>query len=207
MKKTVLSLLIISLLAVAGLRELASPIYALDRDCGSTYSRYDKEDLSIICTCASGEQLIPGAPADPSFCCGWYEDHTCHALSPEIRAEQEPGGGEFIIDPDSLEVTQDTLDAFNPLKTEGSEYADQLSTPRGIISRFFQFAFPIAGMILFVLLVWGGFSMMTGAASKKSIDSGKQIITAAIVGFLLLFISYWIAQILEAVFGIDIFGN
>ena len=42
------------------------------------------------------------------------------------------------------------------------------------------------------------------AAGKKSIDAGKQRATAAVVGFMLLFASYWIAQIIEIVFGIKI---
>jgi ABC-type transport system substrate-binding protein len=107
--------------------------------------------------------------------------------------------------------TQEDFDTFNPLKifnTGESEtyYAnpDELDTPAGIINRVLQFAFPLAGLILFVMLLWGGFEMLAGAATKKSLDAGRQRITAAVVGFLLLFASYWIAQILEAVLGVSI---
>lgn len=102
-------------------------------------------------------------------------------------------------------ITQECLDSLNPLVQE-STLAEELSTPGGIITRFMRdYAFPLAGLILFVMLVWGGFEMMSGAASKKSIDAGKQRVVAALLGFLLLFVSYWLIQIIEVVFGVRIF--
>jgi len=105
------------------------------------------------------------------------------------------------------EVTKDVIDSLNPLIQESTDSAltEQLSTPGGIISRFLgNFAFPIAGLILFVMLIWGGIEMMAGSATSKSVDAGKQRITTALLGFLLLFASFWIARILEMMFGIKI---
>lgn len=106
------------------------------------------------------------------------------------------------------------FDMLNPLRHAGGEnifedapsaYADELSTPGGIVSRVLTFAFPLAGLILFVMLVWGGFEILIQAPSKKGIDAGKQRVTAAIIGFILLFSSYWIWQIIEVIFGVIIF--
>lgn len=106
------------------------------------------------------------------------------------------------------EVDKEAIDSLNPLIQQNSNnpaLADQLSTPGGIVSRFLgDYAFPIAGLILFVMLIWGGVEMMAGSATSKSVDAGKQRVTASIAGFLLLFASYWIAQILELMFGIKI---
>lgn len=114
----------------------------------------------------------------------------------------------FVLIAEGFEkVTKQTLDELNPLKIEGSAVADALSTPEGIINRSLTFLFPLAGMILFGMLVAGGVEMMFGAAGKKSLESGRQRATAAVVGFLLLFASYWIVQIIEMVFGIDILGR
>ncbi len=79
-------------------------------------------------------------------------------------------------------------------------------TPGDILSAALPYLYVIAGMILFVMLIWGGFEMMAGAAEPKSQEAGKQRITAAVIGFVLLFVSYWIAQILQIIFGITIFG-
>jgi len=57
------------------------------------------------------------------------------------------------------------------------------------------------------MIIWGGFEMMMGATNKKSLDSGKQRVTAAIVGFIILFSVYWIAQIVEMMFGVNMLGN
>jgi hypothetical protein len=101
-----------------------------------------------------------------------------------------------------------TFDDLNPLNPAigGGTAANQkeLSTPGSIIGRAYQYIFPIAGLILFVMIVWGGFEMLSGAASAKAKDAGKQRVTAAIGGFLLLFSTYWIVQIVEAVFGVTI---
>lgn len=117
------------------------------------------------------------------------------------RAQMNPADG----------VTQEDFDAFNPLKVgpaaTGVDDATRasLATPGGIISRLLEFAFPIAGMILFVMLVWGGFEMIYGASTtSKAVEAGKNRITTSLIGFFLLFASYWIVQILEVVFGIKI---
>jgi hypothetical protein len=80
------------------------------------------------------------------------------------------------------------------------------TTPRGIISVLFPYLLTFAGLILFVMLIWGGFEMLTGAAEPKQQEAGKQRITTAFIGFLLLFASYWIAQIVEKILGVTILG-
>jgi hypothetical protein len=117
-----------------------------------------------------------------------------------IRAQEATP--ETQLEPE--DVTSETFRNLNPLYIGNSEYKTQLSTPRGIISRALTFAFPLGGIILFVMIVWGGFEMLSGAATKKSLDAGRERVTAAIIGFILLFSSYWIVQIVEAVFGVRI---
>jgi hypothetical protein len=117
----------------------------------------------------------------------------------------------YAIDP-TQPVKQSDFQEIDPLHIGGgedltsgnqaSEFEDQFKTPGGVLSRVLQFAIPLAGLILFVMIVWGGFEMLSGAANAKSKDAGRQRVTAALVGFLLLFSSYWIAQLMQAVFGI-----
>jgi hypothetical protein len=108
------------------------------------------------------------------------------------------------------------FDKVNPLKIGGgtdvvgqstaSIVANDLNTPGKIISRALVFAFPIAGMILFLMIVWGGFEMLAGAAESKAQEAGKQRITAAVIGFLLLFASYWVAQLIQVLFKVQFLG-
>jgi len=75
-----------------------------------------------------------------------------------------------------------------------------------LINRLLEYIFPLASLALFLMLVWGGFEMLTGAASKKNLDAGKQRVTTALIGFVLLFSAYWIAQIVEYITGVKILG-
>lgn len=104
-------------------------------------------------------------------------------------------------------VDKAVLDSFNPLLIENSPVAAELANPGTLISRLLSFIFPLAGMAMFVLLIVAGFEIMGAAASKKSIDTGKQRAVAAIIGFILLFASYWLVQVLELVFNLNILGN
>jgi len=97
------------------------------------------------------------------------------------------------------------FDQFNPLIIDNSPKAAQFATPGGIITEVLAYAFPIAGMILFVMILWAGFEMLAGATSSKSKEAGQQRITAAVIGFMLLFVSYWLTRLVGLVFGIQIF--
>src|SRR5471030_1986648 len=88
------------------------------------------------------------------------------------------------------------FDQFNPLIIGGSTKAAQFSTPGGVITEVLAYAFPVAGMILFVMILWGGFEMVAGASSSKGKDAGKQRITASLIGFLLLFVAYWLSKLI-----------
>ncbi|HCC84377.1 MAG TPA: hypothetical protein DEP87_01735, partial [Candidatus Pacebacteria bacterium] len=82
----------------------------------------------------------------------------------------------------------------------------EFANPGKIITRLMSFIFPLAGMALFAILVFAGFEIMMAAIDKKSLETGKQRATAAVIGFILLFLSYWMVKIIELVFGIVILG-
>lgn len=75
----------------------------------------------------------------------------------------------------------------------------------GIISLILPYLFVIAGLLLLFYLIYGGFHMIIAAGDEKGLAEAKAKITNALLGFLLLFVSYWIVQILEIIFGIKIF--
>jgi len=100
------------------------------------------------------------------------------------------------------------FDRFNPLKIESTKLAVFSNsagtiTPGAIISDAVNnYVIPIAGFILFVMIIWGGFEMMTSSVSGKK-DAGRQRVQTAIVGFLLLFSTYWLAQLVQAIFNVQ----
>lgn len=67
-------------------------------------------------------------------------------------------------------------------------------------------AFVLAGIIAFVLLVLGGFGIITAAGSgdTKKLEQGKQAITNALVGLFIVIGSYWIVQLISSVTGLNL---
>lgn len=74
----------------------------------------------------------------------------------------------------------------------------------GIVNSFLPALLTIAGLILFGMLVMGGFTMLAGAADKESQEKGKKMITSSLTGFFIIFLAYWIAQILQVIFKVNI---
>lgn len=169
-----------------------------------------------VCECASGLTEIGSGTG--TYCCGYVAKAQCFATQAEADAANAGGGtGETGEDPDATAdpftifdgPTSESFKKLNPLAAGGmfgvdARAAAEFSSPGGIITRVLRFAFPIAGLILFVMLVWAGFEILSMASNGKSIQQGSQRATAAIIGFILLFASYFIMQIIEIVFSITI---
>jgi len=78
----------------------------------------------------------------------------------------------------------------------------------GLVSIILSNALVIAGIILVFLLVFGGVSVIASAGrdNPEGAAKGKQAVTAALVGFIIIFAAYWIIQIIEQLTGVDIFN-
>lgn len=62
----------------------------------------------------------------------------------------------------------------------------------------------LASVILFFFLIGGGlmFIVSAGQENPEGAAKGKQAVTAALIGFLIIFASYWIMQIVQKVTGL-----
>jgi len=78
---------------------------------------------------------------------------------------------------------------------------------KGYFPGLTTFLFFIAGMLLIVYLLYGGFLLMTSDGNPKSVESGKQVITNALSGFAIVFVSYWIVQFVGLFLGLDALNN
>jgi len=81
------------------------------------------------------------------------------------------------------------------------------NSPTGLISAILPNAYIIAGVILFFYLVFGGFILISSAGNPDNTQKGKQTIFNALLGFLIVFGSYWILQIIQVLTGIPIIGG
>lgn len=73
-----------------------------------------------------------------------------------------------------------------------------------MVSRVLGAAYIVAGVSFFILLIFGAFSIITSAGDPKKSEGGRAAATSALVGFLLIFASYWIIQIVEMITGLII---
>ncbi|OGY08125.1 MAG: hypothetical protein A2782_03885 [Candidatus Blackburnbacteria bacterium RIFCSPHIGHO2_01_FULL_43_15b] len=92
----------------------------------------------------------------------------------------------------------------------GKEYnspVKELANIGGLVSAVAGNLYLIAGVIVFIFFLWGGFEYIRGAGSddRDAIGRGKKVIFSAITGFLIIFVSYWIIQLIEALTNIKIF--
>ena len=78
----------------------------------------------------------------------------------------------------------------------------------GTIGDVFSAALPLvfvfAGLGLFIYLIYGGFHLMVSGGDPAGIQEAKGKITNALIGFFIIFCSYWLIQILEIVFHLKI---
>jgi len=77
-------------------------------------------------------------------------------------------------------------------------------TPGEIISKVFTYAIPFAGILMLAMIIAGGYSLMLSGGEPEKVKAGKDKITAGIVGFLLVFTTWFIIRVIEIVFGIEI---
>ncbi len=75
-------------------------------------------------------------------------------------------------------------------------------TPSGIASRVVTFAIGIGGGIALLLIIFGGFRLAFSAGDPEAVMQGRQVITAAIVGLMVIIFSVFILRLI----GIGILG-
>lgn len=84
--------------------------------------------------------------------------------------------------------------------------AKNFSTLGSLVSVIVQNAFVFAGIIAFVLLIFGGlgFIMSAGSGDTKKMEQGQKAMTGAVVGLIIVVASFWIVQIIEKLTGISL---
>jgi len=90
------------------------------------------------------------------------------------------------------------------IKVGGSWFFSNLTKPADIINVILPFIFVIAGLILFFMLIAGGFTIFTSIGNPEKIKKGTGMITSALIGFFIIFAAYWILQLLEYTFGLKL---
>lgn len=70
-----------------------------------------------------------------------------------------------------------------------------------VLERALPFIFGFAGFGLLIMIILGGFSLLTSAGDAKKLEKGRAQVTMALMGFIVIFASYWIVQAIGAMLG------
>lgn len=91
-------------------------------------------------------------------------------------------------------------------KIGGKSIKNVYPTFGSLISTLLFNVYIFAGIILLVLLIFGGISFIIGAGKQESqqIQKAGKAITAALAGFAIIFASYFVIQLIEGITGAKI---
>ncbi len=75
-----------------------------------------------------------------------------------------------------------------------------------LVSVILSNAIVIAGIAVLFLAVGGGIAVISGGAQDRPerAAQGRQAVTSAIIGFIIIFAAYWIIEIISILVGFDI---
>jgi hypothetical protein len=74
-----------------------------------------------------------------------------------------------------------------------------------VITQIIPILFSVAGIFLLVFLLWGGLEYMLSMGDPKKAEKARGKITSAIIGFVIIFASYWIVQLIDYIFRLGIY--
>jgi hypothetical protein len=121
---------------------------------------------------------------------------TCNAAT-QPPPDQPPSGNGA-----NLKINFDALLGNIPRTIDGGVIDITNLTIEGIISALIPFIYVLAGLALLMMLIVGGFQLMMSAGDPKGVESGRNKVMYALIGFLIIFASFWLVQIAQVVFGL-----
>src|SRR3989344_8033743 len=72
-----------------------------------------------------------------------------------------------------------------------------------VVGAAVPYVFGFAGLALLLILIRAGYTFLTSAGDAKKLEMGKQQLTYALVGFLIIFSSFWIVTLVGTILGFE----
>ncbi len=92
---------------------------------------------------------------------------------------------------------------LSPLQNAtGSKFTNQPIS--GVIAAILPIIFGASGLLLLIYIVIGGLEIMFSAGDQKAVAGGKSKITNGLLGFVVVFVAYWITQGVGILFNIQV---
>lgn len=65
-------------------------------------------------------------------------------------------------------------------------------------------ALALAGIVLFIMFLFGGFRFLTAGGDPKAVEAAKGTLTHAIAGLIILLLAFLILQFIKVITGVDV---
>lgn len=97
----------------------------------------------------------------------------------------------------------------NLVDNSGTAIGPKHNTIGPLISSLLKNSLTLAGIIFLALLIFGGITVIISAGSgdSKKSSQAQQTITSALIGFAIVFSSYFIIQIISLITGVEILNS
>lgn len=158
---------------------------------------------NITNDCGAGyvEQIsCDNSPSGTGLCyaCACVSSKDPKATNPPINSP-----GNFIQPTETKESAIKCKDGSSGISTAlGCIRFDQSTTTSDLIGFILNWAIGVAGGIAFLLIIYGGFQVMTSSGDPQRLKAGQELLTAAISGLVMLIFSVFILRVI----GVDILG-
>lgn len=83
--------------------------------------------------------------------------------------------------------------------------AGKFSNLASVVTQALPLIFSLAGIILLLYLLWGGFDYLTSMGDPKKAEAGKGKITNAFIGFIIIFVAFWLVQLIDYIFKLKVY--
>jgi hypothetical protein len=175
------------------------------------------------CTTTQG---WPGSCTEDSGCNQSAADTAWDKSIPECTALNIPSGNPAVRKIYGCCGTKPANVDFNPCKFVSDPKQQQLCTnckgtwtaigcittdptnPTNIVAIILKLGLGLAGGIAFLLILFGGLQIMTSAGNPEQLNAGRELITSAIIGLILVLFSIFLLQFIGVnIIGIPGFGT
>jgi len=87
----------------------------------------------------------------------------------------------------------------------GTTYFQGVDSVSKLVTLFLNIVFVLSGLILLFFFILGGIGMIgsAGANDPQKSEQAKKTITSAVIGFVIVFVSYWIVKLILQLLGLS----
>lgn len=89
-------------------------------------------------------------------------------------------------------------------QTNTNTYINTYPTIFSLFSVILKNVYVLAAVILFIMVFVGGLGMIINAGNTEKQKQSSQTLSSAVLGFAIMFLSYWLIKIIELITGVKI---